>query len=194
MKDPQPIEIEEAEVERLIEQAQQGQLDAAAQKRIVPLLRTLVWLQRTLLETRISLAKLQEDPVRQAHREAARENPQSRPTGPTDSSGERGGHIGSAAKRCRGRRASGQPMPIGRNAHRASRRVLAATCKSRHRDRVMVASGRRIIPAPRRVFAPMMSYQAGDRCPACARGRLYPSRPLVRLRFDRATAGEGHPL
>ena len=58
MKNPQPIQIEEAEVERLIDQAQHGMLDAAAQKRIVPLLRTLVWLQRTLLETRISVSKL----------------------------------------------------------------------------------------------------------------------------------------
>ena len=58
MSDPQPIEIEAAEVERLIEQAQQGRLDAVAQKRIVPLLRTLLWRERSLLETRISLAKL----------------------------------------------------------------------------------------------------------------------------------------
>jgi hypothetical protein len=58
MKAPEPIEIEAAEVERLIEQAQQGQLDAAAQQRMVPLLHTLLWLERTLLETRISLAKL----------------------------------------------------------------------------------------------------------------------------------------
>jgi hypothetical protein len=55
MKAPEPIEIEAAEVERLIEQAQQGQLDAAAQQRMVPLLHTLLWLERTLLETRISL-------------------------------------------------------------------------------------------------------------------------------------------
>ena len=47
MKAPEPIEIEEAEVERLIEQAREGKLDSAAQKRIVPLLRTLLWLQRT---------------------------------------------------------------------------------------------------------------------------------------------------
>ncbi|MGA7978821.1 MAG: hypothetical protein WCA32_01175, partial [Chromatiaceae bacterium] len=60
MTAPEPIEIEAAEVERLIEQAQQGQLDAAAQQRIVPLLRTLLWLERTLLETRISLAKLKQ--------------------------------------------------------------------------------------------------------------------------------------
>ena len=58
MKEPQPIEIEATEVERLIEQAEQGRLDAADQQRIVPLLRTLIWLQRTLLETRISLSKL----------------------------------------------------------------------------------------------------------------------------------------
>jgi len=58
MKNPPPIEIDEAEVERLIDQAQQGLLDAADQKRIVPLLRSLVWLQRTLFETRISLSKL----------------------------------------------------------------------------------------------------------------------------------------
>ena len=58
MKDPQPIEIEAAQVEQLIEKAQQGTLDAAEQQRLVPLLRTLVWLERTLLETRISLSKL----------------------------------------------------------------------------------------------------------------------------------------
>ena len=58
MKAPKPIEIEEAEVERLIEQAREGKLDTAAQKRIVALLRTLLWLQHSLFETRISLAKL----------------------------------------------------------------------------------------------------------------------------------------
>ena len=58
MKTPEPIEIEEQEVEQLIAKAAQGSLDAGEQKRLVPLLRTLVWLQRTLLETRISLSKL----------------------------------------------------------------------------------------------------------------------------------------
>jgi hypothetical protein len=58
LKNPPPIEIDEAEVERLLDQAQQGLLDATDQKQIVPLLRTLVWLQRTLFETRISLSKL----------------------------------------------------------------------------------------------------------------------------------------
>ena len=58
MKDPQPIEIEHTEVEQLIRKAQQGTLDAGDQKRLVPLLKTLLWLERALLESRISLSKL----------------------------------------------------------------------------------------------------------------------------------------
>ena len=58
MKDLQPIEIEDTEVEQLIGKAQQGTLDAGEQKRLVPLLKTLLWLERTLLESRISLSKL----------------------------------------------------------------------------------------------------------------------------------------
>jgi hypothetical protein len=53
---PEPINV--AEVEQLIALAEQSQLDAGAQQRIAPLLRTLVWLQHCLLETRISLSKL----------------------------------------------------------------------------------------------------------------------------------------
>jgi hypothetical protein len=59
MKEPKPIEIEEAEVEQLIGKAEQGILGADEQRRLVPLLKTLLWLQHTLLSTRISLAKLQ---------------------------------------------------------------------------------------------------------------------------------------
>ena len=60
MNDPQPSEIEAAEVEQLMEQAQQGHLTAQEQKRLVPLLKTLLWLQQTLLTTRISLTKLKQ--------------------------------------------------------------------------------------------------------------------------------------
>jgi len=38
---PEPEQIEAEEVERLIALAEQGQLDAAAQRRVAPLLRTL---------------------------------------------------------------------------------------------------------------------------------------------------------
>ena len=58
MKEPPPIEIETREVEQLIRKAEQGILDGAEQRRLVPLLKTLLWLERTLLETRISLSKL----------------------------------------------------------------------------------------------------------------------------------------
>jgi hypothetical protein len=43
-------------------------------------------------------------------------------------------------------------------------------------------------PGAKRVFCLHDQYQEGGRCPAYARGRLYPSRPLVRLRFT------GQPL
>ncbi len=81
MKRPPPIEIEEAEVERLIEQAEQGRLDAAAQKRIVPLLRTLLWLERTLFETRISVSKLKKL-LFGKRTEKSRRKPRDPPSGP----------------------------------------------------------------------------------------------------------------
>jgi hypothetical protein len=90
MKAPDPIEIEEAEVERLIEQAQQGKLNAAAQKRIVPLLRTLLWLQRTLLETGISLAKLKKILFGKRTEKTTRKPPRP-PDGSAGSGGDGGG-------------------------------------------------------------------------------------------------------
>ncbi|MCP3881543.1 MAG: hypothetical protein GY701_24620 [Sulfitobacter sp.] len=58
MKGPQPTEIDDTEVEQLMDKAQQGRLTAKEQKRLIPLLKTLLWLQHTLLTTRISLSKL----------------------------------------------------------------------------------------------------------------------------------------
>jgi hypothetical protein len=84
MSDPQPIEIEAAEVERLIEQAQHGRLDRAAQKRIVPLLHTLLWLEHTLLQTRISLAKLRKLLLGKRTEKTTRKRSQP-PDGPADS-------------------------------------------------------------------------------------------------------------
>jgi hypothetical protein len=55
---PEPEPIETAEVGGLIAHAEPGERDAASQRPLVPLLRTLLWLKRSLLETRISLAKL----------------------------------------------------------------------------------------------------------------------------------------
>lgn len=58
MKGPQPTEIDDTEVEQLMDKAQQGRLTAQEQKRLIPLLKTLLWLQQSLLTTRISLSKL----------------------------------------------------------------------------------------------------------------------------------------
>ena len=150
MSDPKPIEIEEAEVERLIEQARQGQLDAAAQQRIVPLLRTLVWLQRTLLETRISLAKLRKILFGKRTEKAPRK-PEPPPDGSTDSSD---GTKNTSAAAKRGERRE----PSGHRSRGGNRDGGAGGCwqrrQGRHHDRGMVASGRRIIPAPRRAFVP----------------------------------------
>ena len=91
LKDPQPIEIEEAEVEQLIEKAQQGTLDAAEQKRLVPLLKTLVWLERTLLETRISLSKLKRILFGKKTEKRSRKPKDPDPGDDGDGSGEGGG-------------------------------------------------------------------------------------------------------
>jgi hypothetical protein len=48
MKAPEPLEIEAAAVQRLIDQARRGALDGAAQQRLVPRLRTLLWRTRLL--------------------------------------------------------------------------------------------------------------------------------------------------
>lgn len=194
MKAPEPIEIEEAEVERLIEQAQQGKLDAAAQRRIVPLLRTLLWLQRTLLETRISLAKLKKILFGKRTEKPTRKPPRP-PDGSAGSGGDGGGKsdppgdagppaAGAADARDGGesdnetgtQSASGEQTGIGNEGQ-------TSTPRPGH-GRLGVAD----YPGAERVFCPHDQYQVGDCCPACARGRLYRSRPLVRLRFT------GQPL
>jgi hypothetical protein len=194
MKAPEPNEIEEGEVERLIEQARQGKLDAADQKRIVPLLRTLLWLERTLLETRISLAKLKKILFGKRTEKPTRKPP--RPPDGSADSGENGGGksdppgdagppaAGAADARDGGKsdpetdpqRQSGEQPAVGNQGQKPTPRA--------GHGRLGAAD----YPAAERVFCPHDQHQAGDRCPACTRGRLYPSRPLVRLRFT------GQPL
>ncbi len=180
MKAPEPIEIEEAEVERLIEQAREGKLDSAAQKRIVPLLRTLLWLQRTLLETRISLTKL-----RKILFGKRTEKPRRKPRQPTDaedqtdppSDGEVAAGDGGRSDTDTGAKTRpGEQARVGTDVQKASPRP--------GHGRLGAAD----YPGAETVFCPHVERAAGDRCPACARGRLHRSRPLVRLRFT------GQPL
>ena len=193
MTDPQPIEIEAVEVERLIEQAQHGRLDPAAQKRIVPLLQTLLWLEHTLLETRISLAKLRkllfgkrtekttrplpkpsDGPADSSENAQSKSDPPSDPEPPAgDAPGEDGRQSEGASDTETG---SGEQTGVGSDGQKPTPRP--------GHGRLGAAD----YPGAERIFCPHDQYQAGDRCPECTRGRLYRSRPLVRLRF------RGQPL
>ena len=179
MSDPQPIDIEEAEVERLIDQARQGQLDAAAQQRIVPLLQTLVWLQRTLLETRISLAKLRKILFGKSTEKKPRK-PTPPPDGSTDSSGgakHTSPPAGEAQEAnptgCEHGDETGTAEPAGVDTD-----TQQPTPRPGH-GRLGAAD----YPGAETRFCPHDTLEAGAPCPACERGRLYPMEPLVRLRF-----------
>ncbi len=173
MKEPKPIEVEEAEVEQLMGKAAQGLLNAAEQQRLVPLLKTLLWLQHTLLSTRISVAKLQR--ILFGKKTEKRRRPPKDPDqdesgdghgteGPTGASGGGGGENPAAGHGASARASDGHE----RRGHgrRAAADYLGAET----------------------VFCPAQTHHAGERCAYCARGRLYRVAPLVRLRFT------GQPL
>ena len=178
MSDPQPIDMEEAEVEQLIDKAEKGALDAADQKRLVPLLKTLVWLERTLLETRISLSKLR--------RILFGKKTEKRPRKPRDpgtgsdggGSGSDGGGTGADADSGSndpptGTTAPSSGMPQGEQTGESN------TSKPRGHGRRGAAD----YPGATTVCCTHDLYRPGDRCPLCERSRLYVFRSLVRLRF-----------
>jgi transposase len=174
MKDPQPIEIDQAQVEQLIEKAQQGTLNVAEQKRLVPLLKTLVWIERTLLETRISLSKLK--------RILFGKRTEKRPRKPKDpGSGDDGGNNGSNEG-------------SGSNGPAADTTAPTSGMLSSEQPGVSIekkSHGRRAAadyPGATTVSCTHDAYRSGDRCTLCERGRLYPFRSLVRLCFT------GQPL
>jgi hypothetical protein len=176
VKDPQPIEIDDVEVEQLIHKAEQGTLDAAEQQRLVPLLTTLLWLQQTLQSTRISLSKLK--------RLLFGIKTEKRPRKPKDpdSGGEGGGNAadgdgGSTAPPTATSPSSSGTPPGGQSND-------SNTPKARGHGRRAAAD----YPGAETVSCPHPEHHSGDRCPECGRGRLYRSRPLVRLRFT------GQPL
>jgi len=174
MKDPQPIEIEDTEVEQLIGKAKQGTLDAGDQKRLVPLLKTLLWLQRTLLESRISVSKLKRILFGKKTEKRAR-----KPKDPD--SGEDGGGSDDGA----GSNAPPGDSPKPAGGMPQSGQTGASNAKNAR------GHGRRAAadyPGAETVSCPHGAYQRGDRCPLCERGRLYRLEPLVRLRFT------GQPL
>jgi hypothetical protein len=188
-----PEQIDASEVERLIALAEQGQLDAADQRRIAPLLRTLVWLQHTLLETRISLAKLKRllfgkptektrpkprpdpppDPPPDSPSDPPNDPPGAAVGGDAEAQADNAAPSDSAAKTTTATSAvdpgtAGQPdkpPPLGHGRFGAADYPGAEVQCCAHDD---------LVP--------------GARCPACERGKLYALEPLVRLRFS------GQPL
>jgi len=177
MKEPPRIELEDAELEQLIRKAEQGSLNAAEQQRLVPLLKTLLWLEQALLQTRISLANLKRLLFGKKTEKGGR-----KPTPPerTDEGGGQGSDPGGGAKNgppagrtegSSGPPPSGQAGASNGNPRRGHGRRSAAE-----------------YPGAETVDCPHQEYHSGDRCPLCERGRLYPLAPLVQLRF------QGHPL
>ena len=182
MKDPQPIEIEQAEVEQLIEKAQQGTLDAAEQKRLVPLLKTLVWLERTLLETRISLSKLKRILFGKKTEKRSRKPKDPDPGDEGDGSGEGGGSGADEG--------SGSNDPAAGTTAATSDLPSDEQTGSSHANKSR-GHGRRAAadyPGATTACCTHDAHRSGDRCPLCERGRLYLFRSLVRLRFT------GQPL
>jgi transposase len=173
MKDPQPIEIDDTEVEQLIHKAEQGALDAAEQQRLVPLLKTLLWLQHTLLSTRISLSKLK----RILFGKKTEKRPR-KPKEPDD--GEEGG--GSDGEGSSNAPQTGTPSSSGMAPGGQS--SASNTPKTRGHGRRAAAD----YSGAESVFCAHPAHHSGDPCEQCHRGRLYRSRPLVRLRFT------GQPL
>ena len=182
MKDPQPIEIDQAQVEQLIEKAQQGTLDAAEQKRLVPLLKTLVWLERTLLETRISLSKLKRILFGKKTEKRSRKPKDPDPGDEGDGSGEGGGSGADEGAGCNDPAAGTTAATSGLPSDQQTGSSHAN--KSRGHGRRAAAD----YPGAPTVCCTHDAHRPGDRCPLCERGQLYLFRSLVRLRFT------GQPL
>jgi hypothetical protein len=190
LKSEPPIQIDEAEVEQLIEQAQHGRLDAVAQQRLVPLLQTLVWLQWTLLETRISLSKLKrllfgprtEKPKRKPPQPPAGDADDDPPADDAPPPDERSDAAPADSPHTPATSASDLPADPSTGERPANDDAEPSAPRGHGRR----AAGD--YPGAVHIVCTHETYRTGDYCPACARGRLYPSRPLVRLRFT------GQPL
>lgn len=177
MKAPRPIEMEQAQLEQLIRKAEQGALDAGEQRRLVPLLKTLVWLQRSLLETRISLSKLR--------RILFGKKTEKRPRKPkAPDSGSDGGGTGSDEDPGSPHSPAGTADPSGATPHQGEPSGTTGAKTPRGHGRRAAAD----YPGAETVFYAHEASQPGDRCSQCARGRLYALPPLTRLRFT------GQPL
>jgi hypothetical protein len=193
MSQSRPEPIEASEVERLIALAEQGQLDAADQRRVAPLLRTLVWLQHTLLETRISLAKLKRllfgKPTEKASRKPSDEPPPDPPPDPSNDppNAPPGVAVGGGAE---GQAGKAPTSDSDAKTTTDTSAVDAGTAGKPDKPPPLGHGrlGAADYPGAEVQFCAHDDLAPGARCPACERGRLYAMAPLVRLRFT------GQPL
>ncbi|WP_200335037.1 IS66 family transposase [Thiocystis violacea] len=169
----------------MIALAEQGQLDAADQRRVAPLLRTLVWLQHTLLETRIRLSKLKRllfgKPTEKAPRTPPDDPPPDSPNDPP------GAHPDGDAEAH-----SGDARPSDSDAKTTTATSAVDPGTAAKPDKPPPPGHGRLgaadYPGAEVQFCAHEHLAPGARCPACERGKLYPMQPLVRLRFT------GQPL
>lgn len=176
MKTPEPLEIEAAEVERLIDQARRGALDGAAQQRLVPLLQTLLWLQHALLETRMGLSRLRRILFGKAT--------EKRPRKPQDPNpGDDGGGKGSGTPVDPDSAADDPDHPPEDGAASGTPPGAGTGKANSDKPRGHGRRGAADYTGAETVFCPHDEVKAGDRCPRCERGRLYRLPALVRLRF-----------
>lgn len=176
-------ELEAAEVERLITLAEQGQLEAADQQRIAPLLRTLLWLEHALLETRISLATLK----RLLFGKPTEKTPRKPPADPPEAPGDGGGEAPDTTdppNEAQEETAAGVDTPSEPDIPAPSPREPPETPRAPGHGRLGAAD----YPGAEVQRCAHDHLNPGDLCPACVRGRLYRLEPLVRLRF------RGQPL
>jgi hypothetical protein len=168
-----PIEIDAREVESLMDKAAQGALDPAEQSRLVPLLKTLLWLENALQSTRISMAKLK--------RLLFGSKTEKRPRKSPDSDDADGGNPTDEGGR------SDPPAAAPANSTAPSSTTTPVDTTSGDSDSPQPKGhGRRAAgdyPGAQTVCCAHPTQQAGDRCEGCQQGRLYHLPPLVRLRF-----------
>jgi hypothetical protein len=169
--DARPIEIDASDVEQLIDKAAQGVLDPAEQQRLVPLLKTLLWLEHTLLSTRVSLTKLKRRLFGHKTEKRSRHHSDT-----DDTSGGDGTDAGD----------NPSPAQPPSNDTASSSTTTPVDTPDDTDPATSGGHGRRAAadyPGAETVFCAHPTQQTGDRCEGCQQGRLYRLPPLVRLRF-----------
>lgn len=180
--EPEPLAAEE--VERLIALAEQGQLEAADQQRIAPLLRTLLWLEHALLETRISLATLKRLLFGKPTEKTPRKPPAEPPEAPADAASDNGAEAASTTEPANDTQDATADGETPNETPAPSPPEPPETPRAPGHGRLGAAD----YPGAEVQRCDHDHLNPGDLCPDCARGRLYAMPPLVRLRF------RGQPL